>query len=124
MVKELKRQSLLASIGGLYLLLTLDVLAQNKVLPDPTKPPIVPGDEVVVTEDGEVSGAVKLSAIFIQPSSRSAIINNDTVVEGQTWNGMEVVAIHPRKVVLKNESGIQELVLNDIIIKRDAKNEL
>lgn len=122
-MKTLNISFQLTVFGALCLLHAESAGAQNRVLPDPTKPPVVVGEEVVMSDDGQISGAVKLSAIFIRPSNRSAVINNDTVVEGQIWNGMEVVAIHPEKVVLKNESGTQELILNDVIIKRDAQNE-
>ena len=93
------------------------------MLPDPTKPPVVVSGDIVDGAESQSSTGARLTAVFIKPSGRSAVINSDTVLEGQTWNGMEVLAIHPKKVVLKNENGTQELVLNDVIIKRDAQNE-
>jgi hypothetical protein len=125
-MRRLKKQFLMALLTMLCMMPWTTVLAQSKVLPDPTRPPVSANQEAAGDSSAETPQTVnqaRLMAVFIKPAGRSAVINNDTVVEGQTWNGMQVLKIHPRRVVLKSESGTQELVLNDIIIKRDAQNE-
>lgn len=123
-MNRLKTHYRLVFLGIAFIAFGSESLAQSRVLPDPTKPPVVAGDNTGTSAGGQPSSdGAKLMAVFIQPSNRSVVINNDTVVEGQIWNGMQVLAIYPQKVVLKNESGTQELVLNDVIIKRDAQNE-
>ncbi|TDF34517.1 hypothetical protein EYS14_23990 [Alteromonadaceae bacterium M269] len=125
-MKILNRQIWSMSAGLLGLALVANAVAQTKVLPDPTRPPVVNSTESIATSaaEGQLSTVAKLTAVFIQPNNRTAVINNDIVVEGQVWNGMQILEIHPQKVVLTSENGIQELLLNDLNIKKEAYNEL
>jgi len=94
-----------------------------KELVDPTKPK----NFAIQSADGDVdasnSSSIKLSAVFIKSKSKYAVINGQTVAEGQSWNGYELTRVHAGGIVLKNQDGEKAVLVNNNSIKKDASND-
>ncbi|GAC13791.1 hypothetical protein [Aliiglaciecola lipolytica] len=91
---------------------------------DPTKPKGVGILGLGKTELGETGAApIVLSAVFIKNTSKIAVINGESVLEGQSWKGNQVKKIHKDGVVLVVDGRETELLLNQYSIKKDASND-
>jgi MSHA biogenesis protein MshK len=117
MVKHLSRLKFVAAL----LALSSAGAAYAENLPDPTRPPAelsapasAPGGAVVKT------GPV-LQSVQISPSSRSAIISGQRVVQGDVIGDARVVKISESEVVLKSGSEIKTLKLFPGVEKRVSK---
>lgn len=116
-----------AKLITLFVFLSFGIEAQ--LLVDPTKPP---RDRTLETEDGseeiietrvDASGIpnARVTAIFVSNEARYAIINGDTVFEGETWRNVKVAKVNLSSVVLQNENNKKEIKINNInIIKESA----
>ncbi|MFQ3236322.1 MAG: MSHA biogenesis protein MshK [Paraglaciecola sp.] len=87
---------------------------------DPTRP----ASQQILTSDSAVrtSSIIKLKAVFSHGASKYAIINDETVKEGQQIAGFTLVLIEPNRVVLVNSDGRQEFFVNNTHFKKDIKN--
>ncbi|GAB5381696.1 MAG: hypothetical protein Alis3KO_35790 [Aliiglaciecola sp.] len=101
--------------------LSKGAIAQQMV--DPTQPQ----DFIPTTAaNSEASGgatAIIISAVFINGERKTAVINGDTVTEGQTWQGNKVKKVHKGGVVLVMQGRETELFINQHSIKKDASND-
>ena len=64
-----------------------------------------------------------VSAVFIKDGSKLAVINGDSVAEGQSWKGNKVKSIHKNGVVLIVQGRETELNINQFSIKKDVSND-
>jgi hypothetical protein len=78
--------------------------ASAATLQDPTRPPGFDSSNVHV-------GALDLSAIFISPLRRSAVIDDSIVHVGDQFDGMKVLSIETNKVMLYGPDGNVTLTL-------------
>lgn len=104
-------------IGGL--LLTCGQLNGQQLI-DPTRPvaqAMLPPGNV-----GQGSSAMQLNAVFSQGPNKYAIINGETVQEGQQIAGLTLMTISPNGVVLTGNNGRQELFVNNTHFKKDSNN--
>lgn len=92
-------------------------------LPDPTRPPA----ELVTSPSAPGSAAVPsgpvLQSVQISPSSRSAIISGQRVVQGGAYGDARVVKISESEVVLKSGSDYQTLKLFPGVEKRAVEQK-
>lgn len=94
-----------------------------KELVDPTKPKNFAVQSTDDTTETPSSNSIKLSAVFIKSKGKYAIINGQTVAEGQSWNGFELTRVHAGGIVLKNQDGEKAVLVNYNSIKKDASND-
>lgn len=88
-------------------LLLLPMASLAARLDDPTRPKLLP--DQVQHVDVAASHHYQLSAILIRGGQRSATINGQTVIEGQSLGQATVSRIEPDRVVLQD--GEQQQVL-------------
>lgn len=116
-----------------FILITLFAIcklsyAQELELRDPTRPNEINGIDLVSNSSVQISAQgpnAVLSAIFIRPNFKLAIINGEKVYSGQEWQGYLVAQIHRSYVVLMSEEKEWEVALSnakDLKIVKD--NEL
>lgn len=97
--------------------------ASAKELVDPTKPKHFAMQNTGGVVDVPNSNGIKLSAVFIKPNGKYAVINGATVAEGQSWNGYELTRVNAGGIVLKNQDGEKIVLVNNNSIKKDASND-
>lgn len=98
-----------------------DLQAQQMV--DPTRPQNFKLDSVQSNDNARNGGAITVSAVFIFGERKTAVINGDTVIEGQSWQGNKVKKVHEGGVVLVVQGRETELLINQHSIKKDASND-
>ncbi|GAA6184463.1 hypothetical protein [Aliiglaciecola sp. NS0011-25] len=106
---------------SLGLLLSFALGAQQLI--DPTKPK---GAGLLTTksnEDENGPAPIVLTAVFIKSNSKVAVINGESVLEGQSWRGNQVKKINKDGVVLIVDGRETDLLLNQYSIKKDASND-
>ncbi|GAB2681259.1 hypothetical protein [Aliiglaciecola aliphaticivorans] len=94
-----------------------------KQLVDPTKPK---GVGLLAAKSGKDEGGpapILLTAVFIKANSRVAVINGESVAEGESWRGNQVKKINKDGVVLIVDGRETDLLLNQYSIKKDASND-
>lgn len=84
-------------------------------LVDPTRPPWAIDATPTLAKDSLV-----LSAIFITPKQRLAVVNDQFLKIGDHYAGFEVINIEINKVQLKGPSGILELRLITQPVKQQS----
>ncbi len=94
------------------LLVPLWVSAENMV--DPTKPP----DSQAVVKTTTSSQPLSLTAIFIYPSYRMAIINGQTLRIGDHINEYTITAINPFTVELMRSENSKEVLSLTLTVKQ------
>ncbi|MFT6896126.1 MAG: MSHA biogenesis protein MshK [Paraglaciecola sp.] len=87
---------------------------------DPTRP-VQPQISAPDTE-ARASSIIELKAVFSKGVSKYAIINGETVTEGQQIAGFTVVLIAANRVVLLGSEGRQEFFVNNTHFKKDVNN--
>ena len=93
-------------------------------LVDPTKPKIIPNQSE--SADGEqIDGfpQVKVSAIFINQEKRHAILNGQSVNEGDRWKGMLLAKVHQNGIVLVNNENVEKEFTINQNVKKDASHD-
>lgn len=108
-------------VCGVVALQSTMAFAQD--LQDPTRPHNVTKNQqgMVVNADGFPT--IKVSAVFINESSKHAMINGRMLKEGQQWNGLSVLEIHQAGVVLANQESQKEFLIHINNFKKDASND-
>lgn len=90
-------------------------------LPDPTRPPPELAASSSAADGAAVPTGPVLQSVQISPSSRSAIISGQRVVQGGIYGDARVVKISESEVVLKSGSDYQTLKLFPGVEKRASK---
>lgn len=93
-------------------------------LVDPTKPKVKP-NQLASTEGGQIDGfpQVKVSAIFINQGSRRAILNGQSVLEGEKWKGMLLAQVNRNGIVLINNENVEKEFMINQNVKKDASHD-
>lgn len=117
MVKHLSR--LKAIVALLTLFGSSAACAEN--LPDPTRPPAELAAPSSAAGGMAVPTGPLLQSVQIAPTSRSAIISGQRVVQGGTYGDARVVKISESEVVLKSGSDYQTLKLFPGVEKRASR---
>ena len=99
---------MLSILWRFALLLSLGQFAEAEVpMADPTRPP--PNLNLTTKEEGKTEAEpISVSLIVIGPTGRHAVINGVEVKVGGSVGGYEVLAIHPRQVVLRR-NGVEKI---------------
>ncbi|MDN4501930.1 hypothetical protein QX776_05930 [Alteromonadaceae bacterium BrNp21-10] len=100
---------------------------QAQTLSDPTRPLTFDGDTTNTQPQGRQADgfpAISVSAIFISPSSKYAIINGNTLFEGQGWSNVLVTKITLNTVTLAIEDVVKTFEIQPTTIKKDVSNVL
>ena len=99
--------------------------AQYAVLPDPTKPVNVPAKGETDDQGNDADGfpRVKIEAVFLQGESKTAVINGQTVQEGQSWKGFNLLKVHANGVVLADAEKQKEFLINNYNFLKDATDD-
>jgi MSHA biogenesis protein MshK len=97
---------------------------QANTLVDPTKPSgNTLGTSANSDENAMTQSPIKLTAIINHQQYKQAIINGESLIEGQTIRGYKVVSISQNYVILDGTEGKQTLYVNNNNVKKDANNE-
>lgn len=99
---------------GLLLALLIITFNCHAALKDPTRPAGFDPYAIAAT----ASKGLSLDAIFYSPQEQRAIINGQTLHQGDSIAGFRLLQIKPQAVVLKGPNGIIELPLFTLNIKR------
>ncbi|GAA0856530.1 hypothetical protein [Aliiglaciecola litoralis] len=107
---------------AVLLLATCNIQAQQLV--DPTQPQGFTAGTSVKSDSTDTSNStIVVSAVFIKGASKLAVLNGESVAEGQNWKGNTVKMIHKNGVVLVTQGRETELFINQNSIKKDASND-
>lgn len=99
-------------------------MALGQKMIDPTKPQgFIAGSAAGEQAGSTIGSSLIVSAVFIKGDSKRAVINGDSVIEGQNWKGNTVKKIHKSGVVLIVQGRETELFVNQFSIKKDATND-
>src|SRR5687768_11790743 len=99
--------------GLLLVVLTFSCQAE---LTDPTRPANFDPATITTT----LAKSLSLDAIFYSPTEQHAIINGQTLHQGDTIAGYRLLQIKPQAVIVKGPNGTFELPLLTLQIKRTA----
>lgn len=67
---------------------------------------------------------VNLSAVFINNKNKHAVMNGQSIAEGEQWKGFQVTKVHRNGVILMNkENKKKEFLINNNNVKKDASND-
>lgn len=92
-------------------------------LPDPTQPQS--STQLNSAENKIIDGfpKIEVSAVFINGTRKHAIVNGQTLSEGQQWQGFKLLQVTSLGVVLANQQGPKTFLIdNNINIKKDLEN--
>jgi hypothetical protein len=107
----------------LGLFVSLSSVAQQQLI-DPTQPQgFMSGAKGSEIATDNSNAPLVVSAVFIKDGSKLAVINGESVAEGQSWKGNKVKSIHKNGVVLIVQGRETELNINQFSIKKDASND-
>ena len=106
-------------------LLTGWASGQAETLRDPTQPMNNKGTSGSNGEGLTADGfpMVKIEAVFLQGESKRAVINGQTLVEGQNWKGFSLLEIHPNGVILSNTQRQKEFLINNNNFLKDTTDD-
>lgn len=105
---------------AILLVMSMGLYAQQLV--DPTRPLT----KAARTSDGMSQDGFPnliLSAVFINGDSKHAILNGQSVAEGQNWNGFQLVKVLQGSIVLSNKQQKKEFFINKNKFKKDASHD-
>lgn len=112
------------SLFVLFVSLFFSQVAFAQKMVDPTKPQgFIAGAATGEQAGSTIGSSLVVSAVFIKGDSKRAVINGDSVIEGQSWKGNTVKKIHKNGVVLIVQGRETELFVNQFSIKKDATND-
>lgn len=105
----------------LWLFLISGGMVQAQPLDDPTRP-ATQADQVATTAQqvqNTPAGMPVVSAIFIGPQQRHAIVGGTPLYEGQQWQGMQLIEIRAGSVIFEhNDSHIEVALRQDKTLKK------
>jgi MSHA biogenesis protein MshK len=99
------------------LLFPFAVSAQKLVI-DPTRPPVGLGAGAAETES-DTAGGIRLQSVMISPTQSAAIINGVRVRLGEKYGDAVLVRVAESEVVLKSGGAQQVLKIHPGVEKRD-----
>jgi MSHA biogenesis protein MshK len=102
--------------GLVLMFFVMGNLACAQTLPDPTRPPVLPGANAEPPAGGPVGP--ELQSVLISPTRRVAIINGQSVKLGGKFGESQVVKISEGEVVLRTGQDVQVLKLFPDVQKR------
>ena len=103
---------------AILLAICAQVSAQQQV--DPTRP--APQQLSTPQSQMVASSTIRLEAIFSTGISKYAIINGQTVSQGQTIAGFTLVAISQNRIVMSDNDTRQEFFVNNTNFKKDTNH--
>ena len=98
---------------------------QVESLPDPTRP-------ADLQKSGEINEQglypdgfpqVKVSAVFMQGENKHAVINGQSLFEGQVFQGLKLVKIHSNGVILATSQTQKEFLINNNNFIKDTTDD-
>lgn len=101
----------------------LSFSAGSQQMVDPTQPQNFTPAASSNNDAANGTAAILVTAVFIHGERKTAVINGDTVSEGQNWQGNKVKKVHKGGVVLVKQGRETELFINQYSIKKDASND-
>lgn len=100
----------------------------SQTLLDPTKPPkqFITSEAMTTSMPDDVVATdsipdAKVSAIFVSETKRYAIINNDMVAEGETWNNILLSRINRDSVELMNGQNKKVVRMFDVDVIEESQ---
>lgn len=66
---------------------------------------------------------IKISAVFLTNEKRHAVINGETLLEGQIFKGLTVIKIHKNGVILSNADTQKEYLINNNNFLKDTTDD-
>ena len=114
-------------LRGMLVSLLLITGVSAETLSDPTRPLNVEEDVFIAgTQQQLVDGfpMIRVSAIFVSPTEKYAIINGNTYFEGQTLLNVVVKAIYLNGVTLAKADVSKTFDIQPITIKKDVSDVL
>jgi MSHA biogenesis protein MshK len=110
---EARRLALIAAM----LLFSVAVSAQKLVI-DPTRPPVGFGSGAADTES-DTAGGIRLQSVMISPTQSTAIINGVMVRLGEKYGDAVLVRVAESEVVLRSGDAQQVLKIHPGVEKRE-----
>jgi MSHA biogenesis protein MshK len=110
---EARRLALIAAM----LLFSVAVSAQKLVI-DPTRPPVGFGSGAADTES-DTAGGIRLQSVMISPTRSAAIINGVMVRLGEKYGDAVLVRVAESEVVLRSGDAQQVLKIHPGVEKRE-----
>ena len=98
---------------------------QAETLRDPTQP-IMNNSALGSGQQGLSADGfpqVKIEAVFLHGDHKRAVINGETLVEGQDWKGFNLLKIHPNGVILSNAEKQKEFLINNNNFLKDTTDD-
>ncbi|GGD61844.1 hypothetical protein [Lacimicrobium alkaliphilum] len=88
-------------------------LVQAQVLQDPTQPPKQAGSIAIAGQPVQdtANGVPSVTAIFIGPQRRYAIVEGDALYPGERWREMELIEIRAGSVLFRHNDNEIEVTL-------------
>ena len=98
---------------------------QAETLRDPTQPMVNNSTRGTGQQGLSADGfpQVKIEAVFLQGDNKRAVINGETLVEGQDWKGFNLLKIHPNGVILSNTERQKEFLINNNNFLKDTTDD-
>lgn len=109
----------------LWLVLTGSTALQAQLLEDPTRPPAQLGSSLAVGQNEQDAGATMpvVTAIFISPERRYAMVDGETRYKGDQVRGMAVVEIRAGSVLFRqNDNDIEVALRQGKTLKKGKAN--
>ncbi len=100
---------------SLLIMSAISAGAGAQILPDPTRPP----DEIFIPANLQSRSDSGLQSVIISPTRHTAIINGQTVEQGEMLGNARLVEVNESYVVLRSAEGRQVLsMFNGVEIKK------
>lgn len=102
------------------ILMSINLLAETNAPGDAVRDPTTPLGHVVSSAVNAEAVVLELNSVLISSRRKIAIINGDTLREGQQLPGSNITIQHilPQKVLLKQGDKIWALTLSPDVVKR------
>lgn len=108
-----------------WLLLISSVVAEAQILDDPTRPATQSPSSAVGGQamQDATSGIPVVTAIFIGPQQRHAIVEGKMLAQGQQYQGMELKEIRTGSVIFRhNDNDIEVTLRQGKTLKKGKAN--
>ncbi len=108
-----------------WLILIGSTAAQAQLPQDPTRPPAQTNSSAAAGQDVQDSnaGMPAVTAIFIGPERRYAIVGGETLYQGEQFRDMEVLEIRAGSVLFRhNDNDIEVALRQDKTLKKGKAN--
>lgn len=109
----------------LWLLVTGSAAAQAQLPEDPTRPPAQIGESALTSQDVKQNniGMPAVTAIFISPERRYAMVDGEVLYQGEQFRGMAVLEIRAGSVLFRhNDNDIEVALRQNKTLKKGKAN--